>query len=463
MNRSPPPVFAQSQGGGALAGDPVVGHQVAVAAVLGQPVLVDREGLLRDVAELLQHVPRRRLARDRGHLPGETDRRVREEVGDRRAVVLEPGDDRVEVRQERIEVAQRRPELLQRARQRREAPPRCPVEVVEVDEQRAQVRREPADAAQRRADVVGDREQPLDQRARVGLEAVEPLEGEPCLVLERGGDLEEVAEGLLLGGEGAERLVGAGDRIGELAVALAERVEDRAGVADEALELVALTAQDREHAGGVAEERGEVADRVVEVEAAAADRDRRPLLPLLEGRAGLRVEGVEDLVDLGLVLDPADRERASLGDRVDVARPRLGSRGGRAERDTGGRLRPRARGELDVGLAEQGLLAQDRSRVARDRRELGLDLDLDLGGVLAADPLVVRGQLDRLHLADRHAPDPHVRLLGELRRLREVGVDPVALRLQRHRPAERDPEEQEQQEAREREPGGDQDPADRWR
>ena len=120
-------------------------------------------------------------------------------------------------------------------------------------------------------------------------------------------------------------------------------------------------------------------------------------------------------------------------------------------------------GELDVGLAEQRLLAQDRLRVGGDRRELRLDLDLGLGRVLAVDPLIGRGQLDRLHLADRDAADPHVGLLGELGRLGEVGGDPVALGLQRDRPAEGDPEEEDQPEAREREADRDEDASDRWR
>ena len=58
---------------------------------------------------------------------------------------------------------------------------------------------------------------------------------------------------------------------------------------------------------------------------------------------------------------------------------------------------------------------------------------------------------DRHHLADRHARDPHVRVLGHVRRLAERDLEPVALGLQRHRAAELDPEEQDQAEARERE------------
>jgi hypothetical protein len=116
----------------------------------------------------------------------------------------------------------------------------------------------------------------------------------------------------------------------------------------------------------------------------------------------------------------------------------------------------------DVGLTEQRFLAQDRLRVGGDRRELGVDLDHRLGEVATADPDVLGRQLDRLDLADRDAADPHVGLDRELRRLREVSRDPVALRLERHRAAERDPEEQQQREAGQREAGGDEDTDDRW-
>src|SRR5918999_1424632 len=104
-----------------------------------------------------------------------------------------------------------------------------------------------------------------------------------------------------------------------------------------------------------------------------------------------------------------------------------------------------ARGQLHVGLAQQRLLAQDRASVARDRGELLVQLDLrDRPGAALVEPL-------RLHLADVHSRDPHVRLLGERGRLREGHLDPVALRLERDRPPEGDPEEHQDAEAGERE------------
>src|SRR4029077_19909506 len=101
--------------------------------------------------------------------------------------------------------------------------------------------------------------------------------------------------------------------------------------------------------------------------------------------------------------DLTDVDGARLGgrlrgvlDRGDVGLPRL-------DLATGG--------ELDVGLAEQRLRAQDRPGVRGDRRVLRLDLDgrpgrVADGGVGVA--LALGRQAKPLHLADGHAPDPDV-------------------------------------------------------
>ena len=159
------------------------------------------------------------------------------------------------------------------------------------------------------------------------------------------------------------------------------------------------------------------------------DRHRGFLLPGLEGGAGLGVEGAEDLVELDRF---GDVWRVGQGAAV-------------------GELRPVAvaRGQFDVGLAEQRLGAQDRPRVRRDRRVLVVDVDR--GQRLFA----VGRQVDVLHLADRDAGDPHVGLLGELGRLVEGDLDLVGLRLERGRAAEGDPEEEQDAEAGQREAGDD--------
>jgi len=83
------------------------------------------------------------------------------------------------------------------------------------------------------------------------------------------------------------------------------------------------------------------------------DRRRELLLPALERAPRLRVERREDLVELHGARHPRVGQRAAVPDRPGTA--------------------PVPRCELDVGLAEQRLLAQDRARVAGDGGELGLD------------------------------------------------------------------------------------------
>ena len=156
----------------------------------------------------------------------------------------------------------------------------------------------------------------------------------------------------------------------------------------------------------------------------------------------------------------ADPQRAALRDRLNRFVARIGRGGGRSQRHRG-RIASglRAGGQLDVGLAEERLLAKDGLGVGGDRRVLRVDLDHGLSGVLAVHALVGRRQGNGLDLADRDAADADVGLLRELGRLGEVGRDLVALGLQRDRATERHPQEQDQAEARQREADCDQDAA----
>ena len=129
-------------------------------------------------------------------------------------------------------------------------------------------------------------------------------------------------------------------------------------------------------------ERVELADRGGEVGAAALEGGRRLLHPDLEVRAGLGVEGAEDLVELDRVGHLGRGNVAALGEL---------------------RARAVARGQLDVGLAEQRLLAEDRLGVRRDRRVLGVDRDRRVGEAVV-------GELDGVDLADGDTGDPHVGL-----------------------------------------------------
>ena len=73
----------------------------------------------------------------------------------------------------------------------------------------------------------------------------------------------------------------------------------------------------------------------------------------------------------------------------------------------------------------------------------------------------VLAELDRDHVADVDAADAHVGLFGERERAREGDREAVALRLQRQRPAEGLPQEQQQPEAAEREQDDHEDVAER--
>ncbi len=175
----------------------------------------------------------------------------------------------------------------------------------------------------------------------------------------------------------------------------------------------------------------------------------------VSGSSALKISSIWVALRVGRHL-----EGAVLLDRLDVLGLGVGHAGCRAERDVVGLAGLRAGRELDVGLAQERLLAQDRPGVFGDRRELGTDLEHGLGRVVALDPLVRGRQADLLHLADGDAADPDVGLGRELRGLGEVGRDAVALRLQRDRTAERDPQEHDQEEAGDREACGDEDAAD---
>ena len=238
---------------------------------------------------------------------------------------------------------------------------------------------------------------------------------------------------LVAGSGGREHRLGVRDQAAELSPALAERLEHLAGVAHELARGEPLAVEDAKQPVEVGGERPQVADRRREVGAAVTQRDRDVLLPGLERRPRRLVERTEDLVQLDGVRDLRPRQLAPL--RQGVLRQRAGVLG--------------ARGELDVGLPQQRLLAQDRAGVVGDRRVPLIDLELGVG-----EPLVA--ELDRLDATDRDSGDSDVGLDRKLGRLVERDRHPIALGLQRGRAAEREPQEQQQPEAGDRERDRDQ-------
>jgi len=99
-------------------------------------------------------------------------------------------------------------------------------------------------------------------------------------------------------------------------------------------------------------------------------------------------------------------------------------------------------------------VAQGAASVTGRNTPFASALELDRGD----RPVGAVCDLDLADLADGHARDPDVRLRGERRRLGEVDLHAIALRLQRHGPAEGQPEEQQQPEAGQREDDHHEDP-----
>ena len=110
-----------------------------------------------------------------------------------------------------------------------------------------------------------------------------------------------------------------------------------------------------------------------------------------------------------------------------------------------------ASAQLDEGLTEQRLLAQDRPAYRRIGANLGSEFDLRLGDVARRrQPIFFTLPIET----------PPRRTSVSWARVTALGEDvAVALRLERGRPAERDPEEQQHGEARQRGADRHQDPA----
>ena len=340
----------------------------------------------------------------------------------------------VELRQEGVERGEQGPRAAQEARRLRQVDRRAVDHRGELAEERLEVRPDVAEVAHGRAERVGHGLQVVDERVGVDREGRQAVERRARLVEEDREDVESRRQRVLLGGGGREGALRVDDQVVQLPVALVERGEDDAGVLHDALERVVLGVEDVQHARARLREVAQVAEREVEVLAGAApDRLRRFRHPLAERGLGRVVERAQDLVELDRRLDLAVVEEGPIGQLARAPVPRR---------------------ELHVGLAQQRLLAQDRARVPRDRGVLAVDVERHG----RRDAALV--ELLRTDLAHGDARDPHVGLLRERRRLGEVDLQLVGLRLQRNRAAERQPEEQQQPEARQREDHHRQDPAD---
>ena len=99
-------------------------------------------------------------------------------------------------------------------------------------------------------------------------------------------------------------------------------LEGGGAVAEQLADREALGVEDAEELVEFGEGRFELADRVGEALALAVDRHRGFLHPGLEGGAGFRVEGAEDLVELDRFGDVGLGQGAAVGQLGAVARRR---------------------------------------------------------------------------------------------------------------------------------------------
>ena len=230
--------------------------------------------------------------------------------------------------------------------------------VVEPAQERLEVRREVSERRQRRAQLAGGGPQLRHERVGVDRELLEPREGRARLAQEGREDAEDLFQlGVAVRGRLEDR-VGGPDQPRELALALGQRVEDLAAVGDQAADGLLVGVEDAKRVCRLAREGLQAADRGRDVIPSAFESGRLRLHPLLEGHPRRLVEGPEDLVDLNRLRDLRRREGPVLFQRLRF----LGA----------GR-------ELDVRLAQERLLAERRLGVRRDRRVGGVELDRRLG------------------------------------------------------------------------------------
>jgi hypothetical protein len=271
---------------------------------------------------------------------------VGEEGGDLVLVLVEHLDDRVQMRKVGAAASHRAAETGQ---QRREVVAEQPPEggearVGDVDrppqplEEGLQVRGGFSGRDQGGAELAGGRLELLHHRVGDAREAVQALQGGPRLALEGGEDPEEVGEVLVAAGGGREHGGRVADQAAELPLALGEGLEDVAAAPKQLADREALAVEDAEKPVGLLRERVELGDRRGQVRPLAVQRGGRSLHPHLERVASARVEGAEDLVELDRIRDLSLGQGAALGQAGPLLVPRR---------------------QLDEGLAEQGLLAQD--------------------------------------------------------------------------------------------------------
>ena len=183
----------------------------------------------------------------------------------------------------------------------------------------------------------------------------------------------------------SEDRVGVPDQALELALALAQRLEDVARVARRTGSPRApLGVEHPQHPVGLGRERLELADRGVEVGAAAPERDRRLLHPALERQPRRRVEGAEDLVELDRARRPGP---SAQGPALRAAFGPVAGLAGRAARRRSRRAASSGAGSPGCcrGAARTWSRARASRRLARRRWVIDLTLPTETPEIRTSD------------------------------------------------------------------------------
>ena len=270
----------------------------------------------------------------------------------------------------------------------------------QVVDGRARVARERAQLGQERAQLLGDRLRVIDERVEVVERGAQVDERRVGAALEVGQAADRLGERLLLVADRGRRGGELVDEAGQVLVAVGDVGDELRRGDDEALEQRGVAVELAEQPTGGGERRVEVGDALVELLALALDLVGRAVDHALQRLARLRVEGVEDLVEV----DGGGRrvllDHALVGDPL-------------------GALRRHPQVDVAVGDARQRGLADGGQRAAAQRRVVLVDLHRHRG-------LAVLGEVDAGDLADRRAAGLDQVALYELGGVLEVRGDGVA-------------------------------------
>ena len=277
----------------------------------------------------------------------------------------------------------------------------CLGDPVEVADGRDEIGRRGSEVAEERPEPVGDRLRGIDERVEVVERRPQVDRGRVEVPHEVGELRDRCLQRRPLAGDRVHHRVEVPDEGREVVAAGGDRSRQLRAVDDQLLERRRVAGQLGEGPARGRQERVQVLEALVGLLADAAVGGREALDDVLEVGDRVRVERVEELVqvDLGDRLRP--RHRPAVGDLL----PALA-------------LRRERQLDLAVGDPRQREGADLRGRPALERRVGLVDAEGDQG-------VAVVGQANVVDLADVGAPDRHHLAADELGGVREVGGDLV--------------------------------------